>query len=81
MSEERRYEMLAGWLREMRESRGLTQQQVADALGRPQSFVSKYECAERRLDLVELADVCDAMGCDPSEVLHRLKARPRGPRN
>jgi hypothetical protein len=33
---------------------GFTQAEVAEQLGRPQSFVSKYEAGQRRLDLVEL---------------------------
>lgn len=41
-------------LREARRQAGLTQVQVAKALGRPQSFVTKCELGERRLDLVDL---------------------------
>lgn len=48
-------------LREQREEAGLSQSDVAARLGEPQSFVSKYETGERRLDLVELRQVCDAL--------------------
>ena len=41
-------------IREARLEVGLTQAQVALALGKPQSFVSKVESGERRLDFVEL---------------------------
>jgi transcriptional regulator with XRE-family HTH domain len=41
---------------------GITQEAVADALGRPQSYVSKYESGERRLDFVETLDICGALG-------------------
>jgi transcriptional regulator with XRE-family HTH domain len=45
------------WLRERlieaRKAAGLTQQQLADAVGRPQSFVAKYEVGERFLDAIE----------------------------
>jgi len=37
---------------------------VAAALGVPQSFVSKYESGERRLDLIELQQVCQALDVD-----------------
>ena len=45
---------------------GLTQQQVADRLGRPQSFVAKVEGCERRLDVVEFVNLCRALGVDPA---------------
>ncbi len=41
-------------LRAAREAAGLTQAEAAQALGRPQSFVSKCESGERRIDVVEL---------------------------
>lgn len=49
-------------LRTVREAAGLRQIDVANRLGQPQSFVSKYESGERRLDLLELERVCEA--CD-----------------
>lgn len=53
---------LAALLREAREASGLRQADVAERVGMPQSFVSKYETGERRLDLVELEQVCSALG-------------------
>jgi transcriptional regulator with XRE-family HTH domain len=51
-----RYRLLLRRLREAREQAGLTQAEVARALRRPQSFVSKCESGERRIDPVELQD-------------------------
>ena len=51
---------------------GLTQVQVATALKRPQSFVSKYESGERNLDVVEFVAVCKALGVSPADVLASL---------
>ena len=48
-------------LRELRQEKGLTQAQVAQRLGSPQSYVSKYETGERRLDFVETVFVCEAL--------------------
>lgn len=49
-------------LKELRQQKKLTQTQLADRLGFPQSYVSKYEAGERRLDFVETFFVCDALG-------------------
>jgi ribosome-binding protein aMBF1 (putative translation factor) len=49
-------------LRRTREDAGLRQVDVAEALDEPQSFVSKYESGERRLDLIELRQVCRVLG-------------------
>jgi transcriptional regulator with XRE-family HTH domain len=50
------YRRFLARLRRARSEAGLTQVQVARRLGRPQSFVSKCESGERRIDVVELAD-------------------------
>ncbi|MBA3498421.1 MAG: helix-turn-helix transcriptional regulator [Gemmatimonadales bacterium] len=46
-------------LRAARERAGLTQVEAADALSRPQNFVSKCETAERRIDAIELAEFAE----------------------
>jgi transcriptional regulator with XRE-family HTH domain len=57
---------------EVRKGAGLTQAELAHRLKRPQSFVSKYERGERRLDIVEFRDVADALGIDPIRFLRRF---------
>jgi transcriptional regulator with XRE-family HTH domain len=49
-------------LRQARLEAGLTQIEVADALQKPQSFVSKCETGERRVDVVELQVLADLYG-------------------
>jgi transcriptional regulator with XRE-family HTH domain len=66
------YESLHKALIEARHAAGLTQAEVADKLSRPQSFVSKYEQGERRLDVIEFVAVCHALDVDPLEVLKSL---------
>jgi ribosome-binding protein aMBF1 (putative translation factor) len=56
-----------------RNAKGLTQSQVADKLGKPQSFVSKYERGARRLDLVEFLEVARALGMDPKKMIDQLR--------
>lgn len=53
---------LAALLRQVRLEANLTQSQLAEAVGQTQSYVSKYEAGEQRLDLIELEAVCDAVG-------------------
>ena len=57
---------------EAREKAGLTQEELARRLNRPQSFVAKYEGGERRLDMVEFLWVTGAMKVDPLRVLRTL---------
>jgi transcriptional regulator with XRE-family HTH domain len=59
---------------EARSKADLTQLDVANRLGRPQSFVSKYENGERRLDVVEFLDVCAVVGVDGVKVLRQVEA-------
>jgi transcriptional regulator with XRE-family HTH domain len=51
-----RYRQFLERLRAARREQGLTQVEVAQRLGKPQSFVSKSENGERRIDAIELAD-------------------------
>ncbi len=51
------YEVVTKRLREARESLGLTQSEVSAKLQKPQSYISKIERGERRIDIVELAKV------------------------
>ncbi|MAF65892.1 MAG: transcriptional regulator [Planctomycetes bacterium] len=61
-------------LREIREDAGLRQLDVATRLDQPQSFVSKYESGERRLDLLELEQVCNACDTELVEFVRRYTA-------
>lgn len=57
---------------EARKGAGLTQAELSRRLIRPQSFVSKYERGERRLDVVEFGAVAKAIGVDPLRFLRRF---------
>lgn len=58
----RRYRAFLAKLRRAREETGMTQMQVAKLVGRPQTWVSKCELGERRVDVVELEDLAAAYG-------------------
>lgn len=59
-------------LTEARSATALTQSDLAYRLQRPQSFVSKYGCGERRLDVIEFIQVCGALGASAPDMLDRL---------
>jgi len=67
-----KYELFRNRLVSARKTAGLTQMQLAERLSRPQSFVSKYERGERRLDVVEFLEVARAIGIDPFRLLKDL---------
>ncbi len=52
----------------------MTQQQLAGALNRPQSFIAKVEAGERRIDVVEFVYLSSAMGIDPAQFVGELAA-------
>lgn len=58
----KRYKAFLVRLRRAREEAGLSQEDVAKLLGRPQTWVSKCELGERRVDFVELQDLAFAYG-------------------
>ncbi len=58
-----------------RKHAGLTQQELATRLKRPQSFVAKYEGGERRLDVIEFIAVAQAIDADPVRILRTLIQR------
>jgi transcriptional regulator with XRE-family HTH domain len=60
---------LGAWLREQRESRGLTMRQVAQVINEPHTFVGKIETGHRRLDVIEFVWYCKIMGFDAVEGL------------
>ena len=57
-----RYRKLVQRLREAREAAGLTQADVAEELGVPQSWISRCETRQRRIDLIELEDLAELYG-------------------
>ena len=62
-------------LAQARDKAGLTQSRLARRLGKPQSFVAKYEGGERRLDVLELLHILVAIGTDPMRFMKALISR------
>ena len=67
------HKRLVALLRQIRRDAGLTQTDLAKRLREPQAFVSRYETGERRLDLLELKEVCRAVGISLKEFVKRFE--------
>lgn len=67
-----KYKDLRKLLNQYRKGLSLTQSELAERLKRPQSFVSKYENGERRLDVIELLEICAALQIDPQTIISEL---------
>ena len=65
-------------LREERVAAGLTQVEVAKRLRAPQSFVSKYESGERRLDVLELRRIARALNTSLGGLVSKVEVRLSG---
>jgi transcriptional regulator with XRE-family HTH domain len=55
-----------------RTDRGVTQTELAKRLGKPQSFVAKYEGGERRLSVIEFIEIAEALQARPTDLLDEL---------
>jgi len=69
------YATLRALLRETRQTAGLSQVQLAEKLGQSQSFLSKIEQGDRRLDLIQLRTICLALGTTLPRFVERLEER------
>ena len=68
-----RQEFLWKLLRDIRKESNQTQTDLALKLKRRQTYVSKYELGERRLDLLEIYDICNACGVTLIELMERIE--------
>ncbi|HFS7498222.1 TPA: helix-turn-helix transcriptional regulator [Acinetobacter baumannii] len=66
------YDFLYKTLTSLRKEKNLSQEEVAMLLGKPQSFVSKYENGERRLDLIEILYICKKLNISPHDLINRM---------
>ena len=76
--QQREYVEVGGALAGARERAGLTQQQVAKLLRKPQSFVSSYERGQRRIDILEFLRIADVLGGDPLKLMQEIMNRGTG---
>ena len=56
-------------IKDIRTKRNLTQEQLADKIGKTQANVSRYENGERKLDLETAAKIAKALGCTVDDLV------------
>jgi transcriptional regulator with XRE-family HTH domain len=72
------YQQVVAAIIAMRKKAGLTQRQLADALGREQNLVGRIETGQRRVDIVELVWICQACRVEPDEQVIQLVRKLKG---
>lgn len=74
---DQRYQLVISVLVAARQHNKLSQSKLAQILGKPQQFVSRYEHGQRRLDVIEYFDAASALGLDAIKEL-ALVTSPAG---
>ncbi len=67
------YQNLIAWLKESREKKGISMRDLGDKLGVSHSWIGKVEQMERRLDVCEYVQLCEALGVNPKTGIDLLK--------
>lgn len=75
-----RRRLIGRLLRNLRTKAKVRQEDLAARVGRPQSYVSKYEAGEQSLDMIEVADVCRFLGTDLATFAELLERELRAKR-
>ena len=73
----RDHKLVGEALAAVRKRAGMTQQQLAKRLRKPQSFVSAYEAGQRRIDVMEFLLIGEALEADPRQVFNEIVKRSR----
>ena len=71
----REHKLVGAVLAQARERAGLTQVQLAKLLRKPQSFVSSYETGQRRIDVLEMLRIVEALKGNPQKVFSDIVRR------
>lgn len=69
------YQVLVECLRSARREANITQVELANQLGTDQSYVSKYERSERRLDIIEVRAICQALSVEFGDFVASFEKR------
>jgi len=67
------HKVVGGVLAAARKREGISQDDLALRLNKPQSFVSSFENGQRRVDLLEFLKICDAIGVGAENLFKQVK--------
>jgi len=70
-----KYRVLIDCLKEIRLQSNVTQQELASYLGYSQAYISKYEQGQKRLDIIEIREICQFLGTSLLEVISQFEER------
>jgi transcriptional regulator with XRE-family HTH domain len=68
-----KHALLGQYIRDTRASAGMTQAMLAAALAKPQSYIAKIESGERRIDILEFIQICEAMNVNVNGAINYIK--------
>jgi len=66
------HRVLRSALKRERKAAGIRQIELATKTNRSQAYISKFENGDLRLDVIDFVRICEAIGCDPHEVLKEI---------
>lgn len=69
----KQYQSMIKTLIEIRKQQGISQRELADRLKRAHSYIGRIETFERRLDVVDLINICRALGLTNREILKQFE--------
>lgn len=72
------YHIVIAMLRKLREQKQLTQKGLADKIGSDQTFISKIEIGERRVDIIELKYICEALDIELVQFIKQVESKIKG---
>lgn len=73
------YDVVRGLIRELRISAGIKQAELSESLGKPQPYISAIETGHRRVDIVEIRDICRVLGLTLPDFVAALEKMIRSP--
>ena len=71
----KRHKRLVELIIHARKEAGIRQVQLAKKLKRSQTWIARLESGDRRIDVIELLDLADAIGFDALDILGQLEAK------